>query len=97
MDNGPSLIIPLMIAIGSLLAMVIYVLCVAVRNMAKQLTDMNHCLLLAWQAAQGDTVASRGLVAKAMNQPPQRAGKKLDGVAPKKPETPKTVITMGAR
>jgi hypothetical protein len=91
MDNL-YLVIPFLVVVCGLLITTAYILCMAVRDMAKQLARTNELLLLAWRSGEGDGFAARALVARAAGLasaerkapgPPKKLDK-LKGVAEEK-------------
>jgi pheromone shutdown protein TraB len=89
-----DILIPFAIVFAGLIAMVIYVLALAVSNLSKQLTKVNEKLLIMIGAKEGDGVA-RALVAHS-----KQPSKSLEGISKKdekKKENPKGItVTMGA-
>jgi len=96
--DSVSLVVPFLIAVCGVLITVSYILCIAIREMSRQLARMNEMVLLAWKSAGGDVAAGRGLIAKAMqNSTPPAKPKKLDGVASKtEPAKPPLTMKMGS-
>jgi len=90
-----DILIPFAIVFAGLIAMVIYVLALAVSNLSKQLTKVNEKLLIMIGAREGDGVA-RALVASSKEPvKPLRGLSKGDKV---KDEPPKGVtVTMGVK
>lgn len=91
MDDISIYLVPGAIVLVGLFILLVYVLCITIREMSKRLAETNNLLLLAWRSGQGDGFASRALVAKAAGltsaekkAPPQKT-EKLKGVAEKKP------------
>jgi len=87
MNSEDSVILILLVACG-ILAMVVYVLMVAVRDLVRQMTRVNECLLLA-MTGKGDAGQGRALLARMMKPdvaPPKKVPEKLKGVAEKKPQ-----------
>ena len=98
MDNL-SLLIPAVMVVFGLIVLLVYVLCVTIREMSRRLSKMNELLLLAWSVGEKDGKASRVLLARAMKDvPPQRPTKpdKLSGVAQKDGKKSGFTMTMGA-
>ena len=98
MDNL-SLLIPAVMVVFGLIVLLVYVLCVTIREMSRRLSKMNELLLLAWSVGEKDGKASRVLLARAMKDvPPQRPTKpdKLSGVAKKDDKKSGFTMTMGA-
>ena len=98
MDNS-SLLIPAVMVVFGLIVLLVYVLCVTIREMSRRLSKMNELLLLAWSVGEKDGKASRVLLARAMKDvPPQRPTKpdKLSGVAQKDGKKSGFTMTMGA-
>jgi len=96
MENLSFLVSAAIIVCG-LVALVIYVLCVSLRQMSTQLTKMNELLLLAWSTGTKDEKASRVLLARALQEgkPPQKSTKPLKGVA-EKPKKSGFTMTVGS-
>jgi len=98
MDNL-SLLIPAVMVVFGLIVLLVYVLCVTIREMSRRLSKMNELLLLAWSVGEKDGKASRVLLARAMKDvPPQRPTKpdKLSGVAKKDDKKSGFTMTMGS-
>ena len=100
MDDISTYLIPGAIVLVGLFVLLVYILCITVREMSKRLAETNNLLLLAWRAKEGDGFAARALVTRAAGlskadrpEPPQKP-EKAKGVAEKKSGV---VLTMGSR
>jgi hypothetical protein len=86
-----SLMVPMLIAVCGVLILVSYVLCVAVRQMASQLGKMNEMLLLAL-GGSGNSMATRALMARAMQPAGGLVEAKKPSAEPKKKEQPSGMV-----
>ena len=93
-----DMIFPFVIIFAGFSTIVIYVLSVAVKQLANQMTKTNERLMVMLAAQAGNDNAARGLVA--MSRPPQGKASPKSGKEKKDTNSsPKstTTVTMGVR